>query len=88
MTTVADAHVHDWTDRGDGTTACAVESCQAMRHEHQYVQDLRGRWGCACGAWTPKPPPQPDQAADLSRYNVRQLKPRRPRTARKTVGWR
>lgn len=86
MTAMVLAHVHDWVDIGAGTTACTVKSCQALRHEHQYTQDARGRWCCACGAWTPKPPP--NQAADLSGYNVRQLEPRRPRTSGKTVGWR
>ncbi|MGH8898775.1 MAG: hypothetical protein ACRDZ4_17570 [Egibacteraceae bacterium] len=85
MTAVAETHAHDWIDTGGGTTACAVTGCQARRHEHRYAQDARGCWRCACGAWTPKPPPQPAQVADLSGYNVRLFK---PRTARKTAGWR
>lgn len=86
MMTMALAHVHDWIDIDAGTTACMVTGCQARHHEHRYGKDARGRWCCPCGAWTPKPPP--DQVADLSAYNVRRLKPREPRIARKTVGWR
>ncbi|MGH8902392.1 MAG: hypothetical protein ACRDYA_12110 [Egibacteraceae bacterium] len=90
MTAMVLAHVHDWIDTGGGTTACAVEGCRARRHEHRYAQDVRGRWRCPCGAWTPKPPRSPGQVADLSRYNVRQLEPHKPRELRayKTVGWR
>jgi hypothetical protein len=78
-------HAHDWVEVGDSTTACAVTGCQAMRHEHRYTQEPIGRWSCSCGAWTPKPPPQPDQAVDLSGYNVRPLTRRKPRTTRKPV---
>jgi hypothetical protein len=84
-------HAHDWIEADDGTASCGVAGCRALRHEHRYIQDTRGRWSCVCGAWTPKPPPPPERAADLSAYNVRPLiprKPRMPRSTRKPMGSR
>jgi len=81
-------HKHSWVDLGEGTAVCSHDGCRAVWHEHRYTQDPTGLWRCPCGAWTPKPPPAPDQVADLSAYNVRQLNPRRPRTTRKPSGER
>jgi hypothetical protein len=91
---MAQTHEHDWIDIRDGTAACAVQDCQALRHVHRYTQDTRGRWWCGCGAWTPKPPSPPEQVGDLSGYNQRQpkpcgpRKPSEPRRVPKPVGWR